>query len=201
LTLVPLIIFVAEMVVVTLTTLRIIFTARGHKFLAPLMGFFEVLTWVFAIGQVLKNLDNWTCSIAFALGFAMGNYLGLLIDKKLALGTALVRVITHRPAQGLIQSLRAAQFGVTCILGQGAKGPVQILMTVVKRRQLDDVFAMIEAHHPDAFYSVAELQSASDGVFPEQEPTVTLLPSALNFLRQFRARLGQMPVKNGDGYR
>ena len=37
--LLPLVIFVAELCVVTVGTLRIIFVARGHKFVAPALGF------------------------------------------------------------------------------------------------------------------------------------------------------------------
>jgi uncharacterized protein YebE (UPF0316 family) len=183
--LLALIIFLAEMCVVTLCTLRIIFISRGNKILAPLLGFFEVLIWLFAISQVMQNLGDGLCFFAFALGFTLGNFLGILIEKKLALGMAVVRVITNRPAQALIDRLRAAQFGVTSIEGQGASGPVQIVMTVVKRRRLEDVFNLIEAHHPNAFYAVDELQSASDGIFPESKQSlIPVLPSALKVLRQ-----------------
>jgi uncharacterized protein YebE (UPF0316 family) len=187
--LLPLVIFVAEMCVVTLNTLRTIFVARGYKVLAPLLGFFEVLIWLFAITKVMQNLDKATCAIAFALGFTLGNFLGLLIEKKLALGMAIVRIITNRPVHALMDQLRAAQFGVTSIEGRGATGPVQIVMTVVKRRQLEEVFDLIEAHHPGAFYAVDELQSASDGVFPERKSgALSVFPSALKFLRHFGTR-------------
>ena len=63
---------------------------------------------------------------------------------------AIVRIITNRPAAALISQLRAADFGVTSVDGHGANGPVQILMTVAKRRQLDEVIEMIEVHHPSA---------------------------------------------------
>jgi len=189
--LLPLGIFLAEMCVVTLGTLRIIFIARGNKVLAPLLGFFEVLIWLFAISAVMQNLDSAVCFIAFALGFTLGNFLGILIEKKLALGMAIVRIITNRPAQALIDRLRAAQFGVTSLDGHGSTGPVQIVMTVVKRRRLDDVFDLIETHHPNAFYAVDELQSASDGIFPKRKPaTIPVLPSALRFLRHVGTRMG-----------
>jgi uncharacterized protein YebE (UPF0316 family) len=192
LSLLPLIIFLAEMCVVTLGTLRIIFVARGNKYLAPLLGFFEVLMWLFAISQVMQNLGDGLCFLAFALGFTLGNFLGILIEKKLALGMAIVRIITNRPAEGLIERLRAAQFGVTSVDGQGATGPVQIVMTVVKRRQLEDVFDLIEAYHPGAFYAVDELQAASDGIFPARRSAFPILPSALKFLSQCRTHVSRL---------
>src|SRR5438445_8375460 len=73
----PLLVFFAETCVVTLSTVRTIFVARGWKSLAPLLGFFEVSIWLFAITQVMQNLTNLSCSIAFAGGFSLGNFLGI----------------------------------------------------------------------------------------------------------------------------
>ena len=73
----PVVIFLAEMFVVTLGTLRIIFVARGCTLLAPLLGLFEILSWLFAISQVMQNLGSADCFIAFALGFTLGNFLGM----------------------------------------------------------------------------------------------------------------------------
>lgn len=179
---VPLLILIAEMLVVTLGTLRIIFIARGHKVLAPLLGFFEIMIWLFAIGKTMQNLDDVACFLAFALGFTTGNLLGILIEKRLAMGTVMVRVITHRDPCGLIDALRAACFGVTCVQGEGATGMVRVVLTVVKRRQLRDVVGLIEAHHPHAFYAVDEVQTASEGIFPAAKPRPGLLPTPLRGL-------------------
>src|SRR5208282_4991083 len=103
----PLLIFFAEMCVVTLSTVRIIFVARGKKYLAAILGTFEVSIWLFAIGQVMQNLDNIACSIAFAGGFAVGTYLGIVIEAKLAIGTLVVRTITKKDAGDLIEDLKA----------------------------------------------------------------------------------------------
>jgi uncharacterized protein YebE (UPF0316 family) len=175
-----LVIFVAEVCVVTISTLRIIAIARGQTLVAPVLGFFEVTTWLFAIGQVMQNLDNFGCALGFALGFTLGNFLGVQIEKLLALGTVVVRVITHRNANELIERLRGASFGVTCVDAQGSKGAVQIVMTVVKRRQLGNVVALIEAHHPQAFYAVDDVQSAAAGIFPAPaRRRISVLPTVL----------------------
>ena len=183
----PLLIFAAEVCVVTLGTLRIIFVARGRKFLAPTLGFFEVLSWLFAVSQIMQNLSDWMCFFAFALGFTLGNYFGILIEKMLALGTVIVRIITHRDAALLIEQLRAANFGVTEIDGQGAKGKVAIVMTVVKRKQLPAVVALIETHHPNAFYAVDDLQSAYEGIFPTPRKRPGIVPLPIFKLGRFAA--------------
>jgi uncharacterized protein YebE (UPF0316 family) len=173
--LLPLVIFLAEMLVVAIGTVRIIFVARGMKYLAPLLGFFEVLIWLFAISQIMQNLTNASCYVAFAGGFTLGNFLGILIERKLAIGTSVVRIITHRDAAELIENLRAAHFGVTRVDGQGATGPVQVVFTVVKRKEVAAVAAIIHRFDPKTFYSVDELQSASQGIFPGGKPRLSVL--------------------------
>ena len=78
--LLPLLVFVAELCVVTLATMKTIFVSRGMKTLAPLLGFFEVSIWLFAIGQIMRNLTDPGCYLGFAGGFTLGNYLGVVLE-------------------------------------------------------------------------------------------------------------------------
>src|SRR5262249_34460225 len=141
----PLLIFLAELSVVTISTVRIIFVSRGMKVLAPILGFFEISIWLFAIGQIMRNLNNLACFAAFAAGFVLGNFLGVLLEKRLAIGTVVVRLITNRDARGLIEDLKDAGYGVTCLDGRGATGPVTVVLTVIKRKELPNALAVIEA--------------------------------------------------------
>ena len=138
-----LLVFLAELCVVTIGTIRIIFVARGMKVLAPILGFFEVSIWLFAIGQIMQNLTDLGCYLAFAGGFTAGNFLGVLIEKKLAIGSVVVRIITPRDVRDLIEGLQAAEYGVTTIDAQGATGPVKVVFTIVRRKELSSVVAII----------------------------------------------------------
>jgi uncharacterized protein YebE (UPF0316 family) len=177
-------IFVAEMCVVTFGTVRIIFVARGMKVLAPILGFFEVTTWLWAISQVMQNLGNIPCALAFAGGFALGNYLGILLEEKLALGTSLIRIVTSKDAGELVRNLNLNDFGVTCLDGQGATGPVQVLLTVVKRKEVDRVTSLIREFDPKVFYSIDEVQTVKQGVFPSARVRPGLIPNPFKLLRQ-----------------
>lgn len=165
--LLALIIFLAEMSVVTIGTIRIIFVSRGKKYLAPLLGCLEITIWLFAISQIMLHLNSILCFAAFAGGFTLGNFLGIVIEQRLAIGTLVVRVVT-RGAEQLIEALRAAQFGVTSVPAEGASGPMCIIFTAIKRKDLPLVISIIQEHNPRAFYSVDELLTASDGVFPSE---------------------------------
>lgn len=162
----PLIIFAARIFDVTLGTLRIIFVSRGKRNLAPILGFFEVLIWIVVISQLVQNLESFTAYIGYAAGFAAGNYVGMWLEDKLALGTYILRMITSDDVSEIVSRLRDAGFGVTRVEGEGAKGRVNLIYTVVKRRNVEQVLAVIHEIKPNAFVSIEEIRSTEKGVFP-----------------------------------
>jgi uncharacterized protein YebE (UPF0316 family) len=173
----PVYIFIAEVCVVTISTMRTIFVARGMKFLAPLLGVFEVSIWLYAIGEVMKNLNDWRCAAAFAGGFALGNFLGVVLEEKLAMGSVGIHMITHKNANSLIDELRAASYRVTHIDARGATGPVQVVYTVIKRKELRKVLVIARHFDPRVFYSVDDLHSAAAGVAPLRRRVRGIVPS------------------------
>jgi uncharacterized protein YebE (UPF0316 family) len=162
----PFLIFIARVIDVSLGTVRVIFVSKGLKYLAPFVGFFEILIWLLAIGQIMKNLSNPLCYIAYAGGFATGNYVGINIAERLSLGVALLRVITQKDAAGLVQLLNSADYGVTIIEGQGAHGKVNIIFTIVPRKEITKVVELVKNFNPKAFYTVEEIGFVEKGVFP-----------------------------------
>lgn len=162
----PALIFLARVFDVTLGTMRIIFVSRSKRFLAPLFGFFEILIWLLAIVQIMQNLTNITYYIAYAGGFALGNFVGICIEEKMAMGTLLVRIITKMDADNLIESLKSRSYGVTSVDAEGATGRVKLIYTVIKRKDVNDVVGIIKKFNPKAFFSVEEVRSASEGIFP-----------------------------------
>jgi uncharacterized protein YebE (UPF0316 family) len=90
----------------------------------------------------------------------------MYIEDHLALGTLIVRAIVPSGGDELMQKLHAAGYGVTGVDGQGANGPVKLIYTVVKRRNLKEVVSLIHATHPRAFLSVEDVRSTEEGIFP-----------------------------------
>ncbi len=163
---VPIFIFFARICDVTIGTMRIIFVARGMKMIAPILGFVEVFIWIIAIGQIFQNLTNPLNYLAYAAGFGMGNYVGMLVEERLAMGLALIRIITPRDATNLIDYLRAAGYGVTVLDAQGKQGPGKVIFSVIKRKNVKDVENAIHEFAPKAFYSVEDIRRAAEGTFP-----------------------------------
>ena len=160
------VIFAARICDVSIGTLRIILLSRGMRFLPPILGFVEVLIWLSVVSQVVRNLTTPMLLIAYAGGYATGNYLGIRIEGKLRFGTVILRIITRKDASEMIKTLRDLDYGVTKVEADGAQGPVHIVFTVVKRRDLRDVIEIMRRFHPHAFYTVEDVREVHEGMFP-----------------------------------
>lgn len=157
----PVLIFFMRITDVSIGTLRIMMVAKGRKLIAPALGFVEILIWLYAISNIVQNADNVWFYLAYGAGFAAGNYLGILVEERLAIGIGMVRVVTRQRATGLIGALRSAGYGVTTVVGEGADGPVDIIYTVVRRAEVPAVIEEIHRFNPRAFYVVEDVRSAS----------------------------------------
>ncbi len=184
--LLPLIIFFARICDVSLGTLRIVFISKGKKNIAPILGFFEVFIWIVVISQILKTVDGLVCYVAYAGGYAAGNYIGMNIEERIAMGTQLIKAFSSKDIVGLQKKLSAAGYGTTVIEGDGSTGKVNILYAVINRKTFDKVEKIITEFDPSIFYVIEDVRSAKAGIFPES----TRLNSPFQrFLR--RARPGK----------
>lgn len=163
---IPVLIFLARVSDVTIGTLRIVFVSKGFKILAPLFGFFEVFIWLLAMSKIFQNLDIWLYYVAYSAGFATGNYVGLIIEEKLALGFVNLRIITQLPGADLIKRLSGEGFGVTSLEAFGSRGKVNIIYCIIKRSDFKQVSLLINEYNPKAFFTIEDIRFANLGVFP-----------------------------------
>jgi uncharacterized protein YebE (UPF0316 family) len=162
----PLLIFFARIMDVSINTIRIIFMLNGRKGISTLLGFFESMIWILAISQIFQNLNSWPTYVAYAGGFASGIFVGMLIEEKLAIGSVVVRIITSKPANELIEHLRTSGFRYWSLDADSEDGKVNVLFTVVKREVLKETIALIKVHNPNAFYTVEGVKKVGDGEVP-----------------------------------
>ena len=178
----PIMVFFARVTDVSLGTLRIIFISRGKRNLAPLLGFVEVFIWITVVSQIVSHAHNILAYLAYAAGFAAGAFVGMYIEGRLAIGTQIVLAIIQDHANALIVHLHEAGYGVTCVDGEGANGPVKLIYTIVPRRNLEEVFSIIHQTHPRAFLSIQDVRSTQEGIFPIPSPA----QNGLFFPRKFK---------------
>jgi uncharacterized protein YebE (UPF0316 family) len=161
----PFLIFLARITDQSIGTIRLIFISKGFRRLAPFIGFFESLIWLLAIREILNHLDNYMCFIAYAGGFATGNYIGMLLEEKISIGTVIVRVIPRRETSQLLTYLTENNYGFTVVDAQGSKGDVKIIFCVIKRKDLEHFISLIKTYNPNAFYSIEDVRTVNEGIF------------------------------------
>jgi uncharacterized protein YebE (UPF0316 family) len=121
----------------------------------------EVLIWIIIVAQIFQNLDDWMNYVAFAGGFAAGNFVGMYIEEKMKMGIQIFRIIVNQESAGLADALKEAHFRVTTLDGEGKYGPVKILFTIAKRKRWQELANIVSEHAPNAFYSVEDVKHVS----------------------------------------
>jgi uncharacterized protein YebE (UPF0316 family) len=161
--LVPLIFF-ARVTDVSLGTCRAIIVVRGHRILAAGIGFFESIIWLLAVSAVITRLDAWYLALAYGAGFAMGNYVGIALEARLAIGSELVRAIVFDATQRLTDMLRERGYQAVQLAGSaGAGRPVEVILVVEKRRRIPQLLAAIRTEAPGAVYTISDVKSVYEG--------------------------------------
>ena len=167
----PILIFLARVADVTLGTLRIVFISQGKRKLAPIMGFFEIFIWLLAVGQIFSNLTNMLYYFAYAGGFAMGNYIGLVVENKLSLGLLSLHLIVRDDSDELIKTLKEKGYGLTILTTEGIKSNVKLVVMIIKRKNQLGVLEIIRRISPNTFISIENVQSVKGGKFPLTQKT------------------------------
>jgi len=160
----PILIIIARIADQTIGTLRLIFLSKGYRLIAPALGFFEVIIWLMAVSQIFQHLDNWLTYIAYGLGFAIGNYIGIVLEQKISLGNVIIRIVPKYDTTALINYLREHNFGVTAVPAEGSRGPVKVIFSIIKRRDIEEFVTIIKRFNPNAFYTIEDVRAVHEGV-------------------------------------
>lgn len=167
--LLPIMIFFGRVMDVSLGTLRIIFVSKGEKYKAPLIGFFEVFIWVVIISQILSRANNMIAYVSYAGGYAMGNYVGILLEQRIAYGVVLCRMYTRENGKELVQKLNRLNYGATLTHGEGSTNQVDIVETVIDRKEMKKLEIVMNRFDNNIFYVVEDVRSKQNGIFPKRK--------------------------------
>ena len=171
----PLLIILSRVVDQSIGTLRILFFTKGLKSIAPILGFFEVFLWFLIANQILTkyphldSIESFLVYFAYALGFALGTYMGIVLDNRLSIGKSIIRVILSVNNSDLETTLRNKGFGVTTATARGKDGKVKILFIAINRTELQTVIDIIKSISPSAFYTIESIQTVSAGYFSKYD--------------------------------
>ncbi len=165
-----LLIILARLIDVSLGTIRTIAIVQGRAIVAWILGFFEVLVWVFAVSQVMQNLDRPAYAIAYAFGFATGSYMGIKIESWLAFGLQVVRIFTKK-GDAVATFMREKGFAVTTFAAEGRDGPVSLIFIETRRRTTPLILRYAATADPSCFYLVDDIRLAAHPAPVRHQPT------------------------------
>jgi uncharacterized protein YebE (UPF0316 family) len=154
-----LLIFALRLVDVSLGTLRIILLSRHRRLLPALIGFVEVFVWLVAATVVFSNLNNLPRMLTYAAGFALGTYLGTLLEARLAVGDTMMRVVAPVTTPQVADRLRVAGFGVTVVNADGRDGEVRLAFSIIPRRRRKEALGLVQDMNPTAFVTLQDIET------------------------------------------
>lgn len=161
-----LLIFCLRICDVSIGTVRVIYTIRGNRIASASLGFIESFVWIFAISRAMAYVNNPINMVAWAGGFAAGTVLGITLERWIATGHILMRVISVDKSGSLRDALRACGVGVTAVPGEGRGGAVHVLFAVAPRKLGKAMIKTVQTVDPDAFITIDPVSQAIGGYLP-----------------------------------
>jgi uncharacterized protein YebE (UPF0316 family) len=121
--------------------------------LAVALGFFEVLIWILAVSQVITRInESIFLALAFAGGLASGNAVGILVERRLAMGTAVIRIISSTQGPEIAKAICDEGHDVAIFEGEGPDGAVSLVYTVAPRRRAPKMLQLARSIDPSLLY-------------------------------------------------
>lgn len=164
-------VFLIRIVDVSLGTLRTISTVQGRTRTAFLLGFVEVSMWLAVIAAIVNRVaERPVLGVFYALGFSTGNVVGILLERKLAFGHAVLRVFAQEDGRRLAEAIRSAGHPVTCFDGVGGSGPVTEVCAVSRRKDIPKLISIVSRITPEAFYVTEPVGAVRMNRRPTMQP-------------------------------
>ena len=164
-------VFLARICDVSIGTVRTIVTVQGRTALAFVLAIFEITIWVFVAGTVISQIREQPVLVVFyACGYATGNVVGILVERKLAFGINILKVLTRRAGGEIADYLRGKGQPVTVFVGEGMMGPVSELYVACRRRDLKWILPEVRKMDPQAFYVIEHARDMSKILRPMYSP-------------------------------
>jgi len=150
-----LLIYLLRVVDVSMGTMRTIAVVQGRIRLSVFFGFIEVLVWITAISQIFANLDRslWLL-FAYAAGFATGNATGIFLERKIALGRVMIRLVSASSGEAIREAWEREGARVVSVAGRGRAGEETVLLGECARRRVAEFVTMAARIDPAAVATI-----------------------------------------------
>ena len=165
------VVFFARIMDVSIGTIRTIVTVQGRTVIAFFLALFEITIWVLVASTVINQVKEQPLLIAFyAFGYATGNVVGIMVEKRLAFGFIILKILTRNGGETITKYLREKGQPVTVFVGEGMHGPIKELYVVCRRRDLKWILPKVKTLDKELFYVIEQARDMSNVLKPIHTP-------------------------------
>ncbi|WP_312815860.1 DUF5698 domain-containing protein [Sedimentibacter sp.] len=160
------IIFLAKIIEVSIATIRLVYINKGERVIGAILAFVEIIIWLIVVSSVLNNISEDPLKMfVYAIAFSLGNYIGITIESKIAVGLASIQVVVNEDTgKMLAEILREESYGVTIIDGRGKNDSKKSLLFIqLKRKKIPDAVKLIKQTAPTAYITINDIKSMVGG--------------------------------------
>ena len=157
-------IFIAKLTEVSIATVRVVLTARGNRLISCLLAAVEITLWIVVASNVLLGItEDPLRAVAYGLAFAIGIYIGIALEDKLALGLAQIEVIAeYDEAREITAKLRESNYGVTTFDCEGLEGRKLSIVLKGHRKDIPQTMEILR-DFDHLFVTVTDIRKLSIG--------------------------------------
>ena len=157
-------IFFAKLLEVAISTVRSVLVNRGNRVAAALLAAVEISIWLVVTSTVLLGImEDPFRAVAFGLAYAIGIYVGIRLEDKLALGLAQMEIIAEfELAKRITKKLREHGYGVTTFDCEGLDGKKLSIVLKIKRKDVPGTIGMLK-EYDQLFVTVTDIRKLSIG--------------------------------------
>lgn len=160
-------IFVGKIVEVSLGTLSTVLINKGIRIPGILVGIVEYVLWLLITTSVMIGYKEDPIKILFLVSAsAIGKYIGMILDEKLAFGLCSVSVYlpSGDESMKLADYLRDNGFAMTILDGHGIDDSKKyVLLLTLKRKRYKELMELISKQSSDAVITVTQVSSFTGG--------------------------------------
>lgn len=156
-------VFSARILDVSIGSIRTVYLIKQKNIIACILAFVELIIWFYVARETLTRSDiSFIVVISYALGYAVGTYIGGLINKYYINGNLMVLVFTNKSITPLKKLLINNGYGMSSI---ALKDKKELLLVEIKKKELKRVRQLIKSIDNNAFVIINETLEVENGYF------------------------------------
>ncbi len=156
-------VFFARILDVSIGSVRTVYLIKQKNFIACILAFIELVIWFYVARETL-TMDNisFVIVMSYALGYAIGTYIGGIINKYFIDGNLMILIFTKKDTIKIRNILKKSGYGISSITMSDDNN---LLLVEIRKKELKRLRELIKKIDKKAFVIVNETLEVQNGYF------------------------------------